>query len=682
MFGFSKAAQRPSPVLPERPLPQAVILQIIVALIPVLGPHVSHLPPWCVALAATVLLWRAWLAWRHEGLPRRWILLLLVVLAVAATFYTHRTIFGRDPGVTLLTVLMSLKLMETRAKRDASLVVYLAYFLILTNFFYSQSISTAAMMLVGLMGITMTLINLNRDAAPLPLKQQAKLAGVMLGLSFPMMLVLFVLFPRVQGPLWGMPADANAGQTGLSDSMAPGTISKLSLSDGTAFRVKFDGDEPPPAQRYWRGPVLTVYDGRNWRGLPPDPTRRLQIESFGRIYNHTVTLEPHGKNWLFALEHPSTLPESSQVVSRLLSDGQFVTSRPVEKRLRYTVSSRPDFIAQAEEDPRDLQPALRIPLRLNPRARELVRAWQREGAVDGEMVNRALRHFRQEEFVYTLEPPLLGDNAVDEFLFQTKRGFCEHYAGTFVVLMRMAGIPARVVTGYQGGETNPVDGFVTVYQADAHAWSEVWLKGRGWVRVDPTAAVSPLRVEANGTNLSLPQRAAASGGLIQIDAEWARQLRYNFQAIQNSWNQWVLAYNPERQRDAMERFGFESTSWETMARALVTSMGILLALACLVLFVRRETPDPLDAAFATLTRKLVRRTDASLARASHEGPLDFLARVQQQFHAQKATPRAIPPATIGAVERLIRRYAALRYGKTSSSDEIKRFRDDIKGLSI
>jgi protein-glutamine gamma-glutamyltransferase len=605
-MAFWNRTKSTPPAIAEPPLPRATLLQLIVAVLPILGPHVSHLPIWCSVFAGALILWRVWIVWKQGALPRRGLLILLVVLALAATLWTHRTIFGRDPGVTLLTVFMSLKLMETRTKRDAALVVYLGYFLILTNFFYSQSIATAAVMIAAIWLVTMTLVNLNRDAAPLPIRAQAKLAGWMLAGAFPMMLVLFVLFPRVQGPLWGMPADAHAGKTGLSDSMSPGTISNLILDGGIAFRVQFTGEEPTPRDMYWRGPVLTLYDGRTWRPLPATGQRVPEFQSDGRLLKYTVTLEPQNKPWLMALEHPvrTGLPAQSQVESRLMSDMMLLASKPVTARLRYDITSRVGATPIVAESNPELALARQLPGAGNLRTRALVQQWREElgnaPGADAAFVQRALQYFRDNKFTYTLQPPLLGPDPIDQLLFETKQGFCEHFSQTFVVMARMAGIPARVVTGYQGGEKNPVDGFYSIYQSDAHAWSEVWLNGRGWTRVDPTAAVAGLRIDAGAAAaLARPRGLPA---LIQLDSNWVRSLNYNWQAIQNAWNQWVLTYNPERQKSVLDKLGFDEPNWRNMAIALGIAMGTLMAIVSAALFLRRRTLDPLDAAWARVCR--------------------------------------------------------------------------------
>src|SRR5207247_709262 len=317
------------------------------------------------------------------------------------------------------------------------------------------------------------------------------------------MLLLFFLFPRVQGPLWGMPQDAYSGVTGLSETMSPGSISSLSLSDAIAFRVKFETGPPSRAQLYWRGPVLSDFDGLAWRVGLPQLRRNMSIEATGSPVDYEVTLEPHNRNWMFALEMPARLPPSARLTSEYL----VISLTPIRSRIRYEMRSFPKFQAASGANPEDLALALRLPRGVNPRSLALAREWRESLADNSAIVRRAIEFFRGSRFEYTLQPPALGQNSVDEFLFDTKQGFCEHFASSFVFLMRAAGVPARVVTGYQGGDTNPVDGYMVVRQADAHAWAEVWLAENGWTRVDPTAAAVPVRIEL-GITAARPSGAA------------------------------------------------------------------------------------------------------------------------------------------------------------------------------
>lgn len=664
----------------DQPADRMVMVTLLVALIPVLGPHVSHLPEWCTAFGVIMFGWRAWLTWRSGfapvKLPSKWLLMVLLALAIAGTLWTHRTLFGRDAGVTFVTLMLSLKLLETRSKRDAVVAVFLSYFLILTNFFYSQTIGVAALMLVSLVLITSALIAANRDATPMPVLAQTRLAGLIILQAFPMMLVLFLLFPRVNGPLWGLPADSTAATSGLSESMSPGQITSLSLSDGVAFRVKFNSPIPKESTMYWRGPVLSQFDGRNWRMQAGNPLRPSRFEAAGVAVDYTVTMEPLTKPWLFALEMPTKLPD----YGRLTPDLQPINTKPAQGRLRYDARSYPAYRPVAYEGRTDLAPYLVLPPRSNLRTREMVATWVFEGSKGEAMVTRALRYFRTEEFSYTFEPPLLDNHPVDEFLFITKRGFCEHYASAFTVMMRMAGIPARVVTGYQGGEVNPVDGFFTVRQADAHAWSEVWIKDRGWMRVDPTAAVSPARIE-RGLAGALPQR-FAQPLITRFAPVWStdalQKFKFNWEAVTNTWNQWVLNYSPDRQKETLERLGMKTPSWQDMVIAMTIGMGLVSLVVTGWLLKARREHDPVQRAWERFCKRLAR---AGVVRAPAEGPLDFAQRAATELHARQVGGAALGTLQAG-VRAIAETYARLRYGPQRDAAGVRQFLQMVKELRV
>jgi len=642
---------------PENAAPSALPLRHLLLLlggsILVVAPHAQRLPWWASAAAAAFFLWRTFAAQRRTALPHSVLLLALAIAGTIGVYFTYRTIFGRDAGVTLLVLLLGLKLMEMRARRDVFVVIFLAYFLMLTNFFYSQTIPTAALMLATVLIVTATLVGFN--ATSRPLLENFATATRMLAQAGPVMMLLFLLFPRVQGPLWGMPQDAFAGVTGLSDSMTPGDISRLMQSDAIAFRAKFAGPPPRRAQLYWRGPVLARFDGRTWRAAMPRLRPDMKFDTTDTPVDYEVTLEPHNRNWLFALELPGRVPPNA----RMTSDYQIISLPPVRSRLRYELRSYPNYSATSGGDPQELAETLALPrnVNLNPRARELAAGWRRTLGDDGAVVRGAIDFFRSGGYGYTLEPPLLGVNSVDEFLFDTRQGFCEHFASAFVFLMRAAGIPARVVTGYQGGEINPVDGYMAVRQTDAHAWTEVWLAGRGWVRVDPTAAAVPLRVDS-GITAAMPQGLAAALPLfVRTNIDWLRALRNNWDALANGWNQWVLGYNPERQREMLLRFGMPQPDWERLTMMLFWSVAaVLLVTSAWLLHGARRREDPAQRLWLRFCARLGR---AGLARAPAEGPLDYARRVAARL-----------PRRRGAVSAIAELYAELRYGAHSDATSL------------
>jgi transglutaminase-like putative cysteine protease len=621
------------------------------------APHASRFSWWITAGTVLVFLWRLYIAWRDRPLPPRWLLFTMAGLATAGVWLTFRTIFGRDAGVSLLVMLLAMKLLEMRSTRDVSVVVYLAYFLAITNFFYSQTIPTATLMLATVLLVTGSLVGFN---APMrAVKDNLRTAGSLLLQAAPLMLLLFFLFPRVQGPLWGVPQDAFAGVTGLSDSMSPGTLSQLSTSDSIAFRVKFEGAPPTRGRMYWRGPVFWNYDGRTWRAGVP----RLQEGSFeglGNTTDYEITVEPHNRFWLFALDLPASPPRNA----RFTGDYQMLSNTAVRTRLRYDMRSYLSYRATGGAEEADLRAALALPREFNPRARALAQEWRERLKTDEAVLREAIEFFRNGRYLYTLEPPLLQQHMVDEFLFDTKQGFCEHFASSFAVLMRAAGIPARVVTGYQGGEINPVDGYVVVRQADAHAWTEVWMGERGWVRVDPTAVASPVRVES-GIAAAVPQGTALPL-MMRQRLDWVRSLRDNWEALSNQWNQWVLGYNPERQREMLNRLGFSDADWRQLAQMMFWSVAAALGVMAMWLLLRLKRQDPVQKAWLAFCRKLARK---GVERGAAEGPLDYGARVSAALPEQAQTVREISAD-----------YADLRYGPAVPPERLQAFRRKVEGF--
>ncbi len=606
-----------------------------------LGLHGLHMPYWLSALALLLLLWRAKTWWQRRPLPGRELIILLAAAGTGAVLGHYKTIFGREPGVALLMVFLALKMFEMRGARDARILAFLCYFLVFSLFFHSQAPLAAAAALAVVLVITAALASLGPGRRPPA--DHLRLAGKMLTQALPFMLVMFVLFPRVQGPLWGLPADAAAARSGLSDTMSPGSISQLILSDEIAFRAKFADAVPPRSQLYWRGPVLDHFDGHTWRSVHRDqPLQSAPAAAAGPLYDYSVTLEPHNQRWLFALELPLRLPPDSA----LGSDYLLLSRTPVRQRVRYELSSATAARPGEQARPSLLQANLQLPPGGNPRTRALAAAWRSELADDEAIARRMLHLFRSQTFVYTLQPPPLGEDGIDQFLFATRRGFCEHYAGAFVFAMRAAGIPARVVTGYQGGEINQADGYLTVRQSDAHAWAEMWLEGKGWVRVDPTAAIAPSRIEAGiasavGAGEPLPF-------MVRADLSWLRKLRLQWEALSNGWNQWMLGYTPQRQREVLSRLGLGEPDWKNMTAVLVVLCGIFfLAMIPWALYQRQRTDAALRA-WNRLSRKLARR---GLARRPWEGPRDYARRVA-----------AALPAAAADIEIIASLYIGLRYG--------------------
>jgi len=646
----------------KQPLAWRHVLCLLLSLAMVAVPHASHLPWWVIALVAMLIAWRAYLGYARLAMPSRWLLFLVAMAAASGVFIGYQTLFGREAGVALLVIMLGLKLLETRTLRDAMLLIFLGYFLVITNFLYSQTIATALYMLVCTLVITASMITLNYARTEPPFRVQLRAAGVLLGQAVPLMLVLFLLFPRVPGPLWGLPRDAFAGVSGLSDTMTPGSLSSLTLSDAVAFRVRFESARPRQKDLYWRGPVMWDFDGRTWSS-PPFFYSARNIEATGDPVSYEITIEPHNKRWLFALDLPARVPPRA-VVS---SDYLLHSVEPVNTRLRYEMTSYLNAAFGQVENRYSMHRALQLPAGSNPRALELGRSLRRQHSDDGAIVNEMLSMFRNQKFHYTLEPPLLGEQPVDEFLFSTRSGFCEHYASAFAVVMRAAGIPTRIVTGYQGGEINQLGDYLIVRQSDAHAWTEVWFEDRGWVRIDPTSAVSPARVD-RGISAAVPSTDLLPL-MVRGDFETLRQLRRTWDYMANAWNQWVLGYTPERQRWLLSSVGIDNATWQKLVAILFVLSGIIIVMLTLLVLrqVRTQVRDPVKAAYLRFCDKLRRK---GLPRDPAEGPADYARRLE------RLRPDLVPVVT--AITRL---YVALRYGTTTGNARLEELQRQVRQFS-
>ncbi len=596
-------------------------------------PQITNLPIWCSLLAACVLVWRGWLALKNRPLPGKWWLLALLAFTIAATLWTHRTLLGRDAGVTMIVVLLALKTLELRARRDAFVIFFLGFFTMLTNFFFSQSLLTAAAMLVALLGLLTALVNAHMPVGNPPLMTAARTAGGMALLGAPIMLVLFLLFPRL-APLWGIPSDAMTGRSGLSANMQVGNIASLALDESVAMRIRFEGEPPLQSDLYFRGPVLSNFDGREWKALNPTFPRRLQapanLQVSGAPLRYEVTLEPNNRPWIFVLDAAAKAPDLPGVEMLMTPELQWLTNRPLTDISRYRAESHTAFRHGPLTDTLGLRDFVALPPGFNPRTLQLAADLRRDpryATADAQvLVNAVMERLRSGGYSYTLEPGVYGANTADEFWFDRKEGFCEHIASAFVVLMRALDVPSRIVTGYQGGERNNVDGYWTIRQADAHAWAEVWQAGRGWVRVDPTSAVAPGRT-GSFQRLQAPQGvfAAAIG---TVNPNLAASLRAAWEAMNNSWNQWVLNYTQSKQLNLLKNLGFQSPSWEDLSYVLIGIVVLTSLVGALWTLWERTQHDPWLRLHARVRQHLER---AGVPVGPASPPRQMAAAVRQRF---------------------------------------------------
>lgn len=649
-----------------------------------LAPHVLHLPlPLSLAMAC-LLLWRAAITVRGQRQPSLWLLAPLALAGIAAVAASYGTILGRDPGVAMLALLLALKSLEMHGRRDVQVLVFLGFFLLLASFFHHQGLLGAMWTVATVLALLAALLSSRYGAALPPLRQRIGLLARMLVLALPLAALLFFALPRVQGPLWGkLDAAGTGGLSGLGNSMRPGAIASLALSDEKVFTARFATPLPAQQTLYWRGVVLDDFDGAAWRrSTASDAAGATDISQSGVVSNYEVRLAASGQSRIFALDLPRSLERltgNPYLVSPAL---EITTLHAITTPVRYRASSLSTYRLQPTLTQQQLQPWLALPAGVNPRSLTWARQLRGNGThqlTPPQAIDAVLAHFHQAPFRYTLQPPLLGRHSVDDFLFGTRAGFCEHYASSFTMLMRAMGIPARVVTGYQGGSREADGVTLTVRQRDAHAWSEVWLAGQGWVRVDPTSAVAPLRIErslATALPDAAPAPAASWRTLLGLGADGSAFSTFGawqqrWQQAEQGWRHWIVEATPQRQRDLWA--GLAALPGRSVA-LLCAMLASLTALGALLWRWHRQpalTPlDQLDALYARFCALQARRGHS---RAPHEGPHGYAARLA-------ASPATLEmPETQAAIARFLAIYAAIKYGN-ASPDEHRRARRSLRRL--
>lgn len=614
-------------------IPRNSLAWLLLAQAVILAPHVVHVPLWIWGVWLFVVFWR-WQIFRGAwGFPGWAVKLVLVASSSAGLYLVYRGSFGVQTMVGLLIVGFILKLIEMRKRGDLLLLCHLGYFVIATQFLFFSNVFAALYGLFSLTVLSATLLASHQSLDQHRFWRTLRLTGVLVLQAVPLMLLLFLIAPRV-GPLWAVPMNTSAAKTGMSDTMSPGDISQLSRSTELVFRATFEGAAPPQAELYWRGLVFSHFDGRRWSQSNAQISRyninwpeqgradwRDELRYQGNEYRYQVIIEPTQQSWMFSLTAPQQWGDDAGLSQELSLQRQ----RPITQRIQYWVTSSLDFRYQPGqlEDWQHRQ-ALQLPAGSNPRTRTLAEQWQREADSEDALIRRVLQHYNA-SFRYTLQPPLLGEESVDEFLWETQAGFCEHFASSFVFFMRAAGIPARVVVGYQGGEYNPLENYYAVRQREAHAWAEVWLPERGWVRVDPTAAVAPERIE-QGVDFSLDEEdVQLLGNSFVSDISLLNTLRLRWEGFNYLWSRWVLGYNAETQGSLFERWLGGVDIWRI---ALFVLASGALILGVIVLFLlwgqRRRYRYPADRYYQRYCNKLAR---LGFSRQSGEAPRDFAQRV-------------------------------------------------------
>ncbi len=598
-----------------------------------LAPHVQFLAWWIAAAFFICSTWRFIIEKQRRPLPSTWFRAFLALLCFLGVLVTYSTVSGVGPGSALLAIMAALKLLETRKRRDQFVLLFIAIFLVMSSLLREQYLWSLPYLLVAVFLIRTAWLRVSAVAGE-PARRSFATGGRLVMYAAPLAIAMWIFFPRIATPFWSVPMDTGTATSGISDSMSPGDISSLSISDAVAFRVTFTGTVPEPRDRYWRGLVLTLFNGRTWTGNDPFRGARVheQVVTNGRPVNYEITLEPTRQPWVFALDMPWSwsLPRTFMGPQQ-----QLARSRPIDQRVAYEAVSYLDYRTDVELTGFARTFYQRVPTESNRKTQDLARQMRQTAGSDAAYIEAVLMKFHEEEYFYTLEPPPLGSNSVDRFLFDSKRGFCEHYASAFAVMMRAAGIPARVVLGYQGGEMNPMGGHMIVRQSDAHAWNEVWLEGVGWRRVDPTAAVAPDRIEI-GRSGSMFDGAAAAWGL-SAPSKLLHQLTLTWDAMNAQWNEWVLGYGPENQDKFMEWLGMDDPDWRKM---MLTLVGLVIGLILLisVILSLRYRPPPRDRA-AILYERFVKK--AGIEPQTGETPALFASRLHGESEISDETVEII-----------------------------------------
>jgi transglutaminase-like putative cysteine protease len=632
----------------------------LLAVAATLLPHVPYLPLWIPLLFVACALTRWVIEKRRRRLPADIPRALLTAAGFIGVLTAYGSLNGVGPGTALLSVMASMKLLETRTRRDQYVLLFIAIFLLMASLLREQYLWSLPFLVAGTWLIMTAWLRLSATQV-YPIRESARTTGRLLAYTIPLMIVMWVLFPRIATPFWAIPIDKDTAVSGLGDSMSPGDISQLSLSNAVAFRVNFSGEPPTSSLRYWRGLVLHRFNGRTWTGSDVSFSANSldRVRLLGNPIDYEVMLEPTQQRRLFALDIPAAW-QGEQIFMSPRQELQRM--RPVDSRIAYSVTSYSGYRADSELAEFGQNYYRRLPENSNPRSIEFARQLRASVDTDQRYINEVLRHFNEQPFYYTLEPPPLGSNPVDRFLFETRQGFCEHYASAFAVLLRAAGIPARIVLGYQGGELNPLGQYLIVRQSDAHAWTEAWLPGEGWVRIDPTAAVAPERI-SDGVTASRLSGIGSRWGL-STPSILLHRLGLTLDALNAKWNEWVLGYGPDQQSTFLERLGMEDPNWRKLMLTLVVASTLLLLAISGILLARNRGPDvdePLR-----LYRKFVART--GLPQRPGESPYAYLERLGRHSSASQAMATAITSA-----------YLDVRYGPASAA-EVDRLRSMVAGF--
>ncbi|MCR8921730.1 DUF3488 and transglutaminase-like domain-containing protein [Dasania sp. GY-MA-18] len=635
----------------------AMIWMLAAQLLVVLG-HVGRLPLWLLCAYGGCVLWRYQIYSGAWSAPKTLVKAGIILAVFAGIYASYRSLLGLEPMVSLLMAGFAFKLLESYSQRDCMRFIFIGYFTLATVFLFNQGLLTSLYVLVTLLLLSAALVSLqfppHKAQAWLPLKK----ISIIFAQALPLTLLLFFLFPRFE-PFWQIKLPSHQAKTGVGDVLSPGDISQLSKDDSLAFRANFVGERPPRSELYWRGVVLSYFDGRAWhqgtfqkKFHGSNTIELVNNNEPAKSYQYSIIQEPNYRPWLYTLAVASS--KTPKVLAT--SDYRLQYREDIVERIAYQVETNSQAIMASTLSTVQRHKETLLNGDNNPRARALAARLYQQSASDQAYIQAVLNYFAQQNFFYTLMPPLLGENNIDEFLLDSRRGFCGHYASSFAFLIRAAGIPARVIGGYQGGEYNPLTGSVLVHQFDAHAWAEVWLPGKGWQRFDPTLQVAPDRIENSVQDLPATQADYLSQSGLSVmrfkHIAFFNKLRLELDAMEYRWASWVLQYKGERQFAFIEKWLGAITFTRIAFLLLLVSLPVVLWLLWSILQNRSaQTLKPQDADYQKLCQ-LMGRYD--LHRQPNEGPIAFAQRVEQAANGPSA---AIKQKFLAAT----RLYVALAY---------------------
>jgi transglutaminase-like putative cysteine protease len=648
---------------------KGVVELILLTQILVLWPLFNYLPSWIRYVCLGVIATRYAMVRYGWPVPGRIINGVMGIAGATAIYINFGTLIGRDAGVSLIALMFCLKLLEMRWYRDAALLLYLSFFIMVANFLFSQSLLMAFYMVLCILVVIMALQALNRTDGGVDIKQLGRNASLMFLQSIPLMLIFFLFFPRLSDPLWRMPS-AVTGTTGISDSMSPGDIGSLVSFTEPAFRVEFKGDIPPVSDLYWRGLVFSEFNGLTWSRATPTLESADDVQLSGKRYDYQILLEPHRRKWLYALE----MPESMNNYARTTTENTWERRFALRSRLNYQLTSYSSTTFGLQLSEQERLQNLTLPGDGNPRAR----IWAQQTYLDvdaspEDYVQKVLKRINGAPYIYTLNPGVMERDTIDDFWFNKKLGFCEHYAGAFVFLMRAAGVPARVVTGYQGGEMNPYANYMLIRQSNAHAWTEVWFESRGWVRVDPTAAIHPSRVEVDLSQAWMQRDAIFDDNVPSSWSDYSpgmvEKAQLYWDSMNRNWQSMVIDFDAGSQNEFFSKLGFPNLSIRDLINSLLVLAFIVMAVTT-ALFLRQRTQfDKTALSYNKLSQKLSR---IGIERASTEGPVDYIQRVIK-----------MRPELEHKLKPILELYLSLRYRESKQRPEqLKLFSKRINSLKI